>query len=354
MDLTGVWPYGSFVFEGRRQIGVALDDGRVLRLAACADDLTGELAEACRAPVLNALMSRGSAAWTELRSRIPRLLREDRCINLGQADMRLPADIGDYTDFYASIHHAERVGRRFRPDNPLLPNYRHVPIAYHGRASSLVVSGTPVRRPEGQIPGSEGPHFGPTEKLDFELELGFFIGPGNELGLPIPISSAHEHIFGFVLVNDWSARDIQAWEYQPLGPFLGKSFATSISAWVIPTAALATRFIDLEHHHVLPYLEGDWRGLDLPLEVWRDGQCITRSNVRNLYWSFAQMIAHHTSNGCNLRPSDLLATGTISGATVGSEGCLLESGAPYLADGEEVVLRIPGLALADCHGRIDR
>lgn len=335
--------YGSFVWRGRRQIGVALGDGRVLRLSSC--PLSGPLALACHSDALTPLMALGEPHWSELAAAVPTLAQDDRCIPLEEADMRLPARIGDYTDFYASIHHAERVGRRFRPDNPLLPNYRHVPIAYHGRASSIVVSGAPIHRPHGQL--GEGV-FGPTQKLDFELELGVFIGPGNRLGEAIPIEEAERHIFGYVLVNDWSARDIQAWEYQPLGPFLGKSFATSISAWVIPAATIHEFQIPAPRRDVLPYLQRDhdWL-LNLELEAWRNGERITITNAKHLHWTFSQMIAHHTSNGCNLRPGDLLATGTISGPEPGSEGCLLEKDDPWLEDGDEIVLTCPKAPLAN-------
>jgi fumarylacetoacetase len=291
--------------------------------------------------------------------------------------MQLPVRVGDYTDFYAGIHHAVRVGRLFRPDNPLLPNYKHVPIGYHGRASSIVTSGTPVRRPNGQTKGSgaEEAVFRPTNRLDFELELGIWIGEGNELGEPIEIGGAGDHAAGFCLLNDWSARDIQAWEYQPLGPFLAKNFATTISPWVITPEALAP-FRTAQPARTagdptpLPYLwsETDQRdgAFDLELEILlltRDmrargipPQLIASSNALNMYWTVAQMIAHHASNGCNLRPGDLFGTGTISGSEVGASGSLLEltSGGTepvhlvsgeqrqFLEDGDEVILRARG------------
>jgi len=297
--------------------------------------------------------------------------------------MLTPARIGDYTDFYASIHHAANVGRRFRPDNPLLPNYRWVPIAYHGRASSIVVSGTPVRRPSGQTKDadSDSPRFGPTRSLDYELEVGFFIGPGNTQGDPIPMEAAAEHLFGVCLVNDWSARDIQAWEYQPLGPFLGKSFATTIWPWGVTMEALEPYRVPVEARpETLPYLRlaGDW-ALDITLEAELSTASmraqsmapvrLSRGSLRDLYWTPAQMVAHHTSNGCNLRPGDLLATGTVSGASPETAGCLLERTAPvdlptgetrrFLEDGDEVTLRgycertgLPPIGLGECTGRV--
>lgn len=267
----------------------------------------------------------------------------------------MPFAVGDYTDFYASIDHATNVGKRFRPDNPLLPNYRHVPIAYHGRASSVVLSGTPVKRPSGQL--GEG-IFGPTVQLDYELELGMWIGSGNELGTPVPVGSAPEKLAGFCLVNDWSARDIQRWEYQPLGPFLGKSFATSVSPWVVVPEALH-RCAAEDRPGTLPYLCPAGDAFDITMEVFVNGNLTGRSNTRHLYWTPAQMIAHHTSNGCNLRPGDLLASGTVSGPEPQAHGCLLETGAPFLQNGDEVVMRaysaVPGKArigFGECRGII--
>src|SRR5919109_793691 len=250
---------------------------------------------------------------------------------LAGLEPRLPVAIGDYVDFYSSIHHASNLGRIFRPDTePLLPNWRHLPVGYHGRASSVVVSGTPVRRPRGQLPPAEpggAPRFGPTDQLDIEVELGFITGPGNALGTSIPAAAAAEHVFGFVLVNDWSARDIQRWEYQPLGPFLGKSFATSISPWIVPLEALEPFRVPAprQEPEPLPYLraEGDW-GLDVEFEVELDGTVISRTNARDLYWTFPQMLAHATVNGTNVQPGDLYASGTISGAQPGSHGSMLE------------------------------
>lgn len=311
--------------------------------------------------------------------------------------MLLPAAVGDYTDFYASIFHATNVGKVFRPDNPLLPNYKYIPIGYHGRASSLVATGTPVRRPFGQTRDGEGnpgnaPKFGPTKALDYEVELGFFVGVGNLLGETIPIGEAEEHIFGICLVNDWSARDIQAWEYQPLGPFLGKSFATSLSPWVVTMEALApfrtAAFARAEGDPApLPYLfsQGDREqgGLDLWLEVsllsvrMREAGMapvvLGRSNFRDMYWTMAQMLTHHASNGCNLRAGDLLASGTVSGADQTARGCLLELTSrgkdpvtlptgeqrKFLEDGDEIILRgfcerdgFRRIGLGTCRGTI--
>jgi fumarylacetoacetase len=249
--------------------------------------------------------------------------------------LHLPAAIGDYTDFYSSQAHAGNVGKMFGRERPLLPNWRHLPVAYHGRASSVVVGGTPIRRPAGQVmpPDAAVPVFQPTAELDFELELGFFIGPGNRLGEPIAIEEAADHIFGLVLVNDWSARDVQRWEYRPLGPFLAKNFATSISPWVTPMAALQP-FREMgpaQEPPPLPYLRraAPWT-FDIELEVrlqtaqMEAAASICRGNARHLYWDFAQQLAHHTATGCNLRPGDLLASGAISGPEPGSYGSLLE------------------------------
>ncbi|GAB3642350.1 fumarylacetoacetase [Spirosoma arcticum] len=255
-------------------------------------------------------------------------------VPLSGVTLHLPVRISDYTDFYAGIHHAKNVGRMFRPDgDPLLPNYRHMPVAYHGRASSIVVSGTPIRRPNGQRLGPDNqPVFGPSRALDFELELGLIIGKSNPLGEPVPVDEAEDYIFGVTLFNDWSARDIQRWEYQPLGPFLGKNFGSSMSAWIVPFADLEPFRVagPMQEPSLLPYLQATKPGhFDLPLEVVlqpNDGpeQVISRSNARYLYWSFAQMIAHHTVNGCNLNVSDVLATGTISGPELDACGSLLE------------------------------
>jgi fumarylacetoacetase len=304
-------------------------------------------------PALNDFMALGCAAWDEARSALQRLLvapaAGDRSLSplvagalrsVADVEMLLPARVGDYTDFYSSREHAANVGALFRgADNALLPNWLHLPVAYHGRASTVVVSGTDVVRPRGQLmpPGASAPLFGPTAELDFELEVGFFIGPGNRMGEPIAIESAADHIFGLVLVNDWSARDIQRWEYRPLGPFLSKSFATSISPWVVPLAALEPFRVPgpAQTPPPLPYLRAsdEW-AFDIQLEATLQSaamvaagqppQTVSRTNFRHLYWNVAQQVAHHTVNGCALRPGDLLASGTISGPTPDSYGSLLE------------------------------
>jgi fumarylacetoacetase len=277
-----------------------------------------------------------------------------------EATMVLPAAIGDYTDFYASIHHATYAGKLFRPENPLLPNYRWLPVAYHGRSSSIVVSGTPVTRPCGQVAIHDTPEFQPTERLDYELEIGAFLGPG---GANIPVSEAGDHLVGICLLNDWSARDIQRWEYQPLGPFLAKNFATSISPWIVTMEALEPFRCPVNGGaQPLPYLRGG-RGIALTLEVRlrRAGQeeaaRVSRQSFLDMYWTFEQMVAHHTSNGCPLRPGDLMGSGTVSGPGATERGCLLELGLPWLADGDEVILtgaaEAPGyrrIGLGSCAG----
>ncbi|MGL6043889.1 MAG: fumarylacetoacetase, partial [Sandaracinobacteroides sp.] len=277
-------------------------------------------------------------------------------VDSAMAELHLPCEIGDYTDFYAGIHHATRVGKLFRPDNPLLPNYRHVPIGYHGRASSVVSTGTPVKRPMGQLAGPDGPQFAPTARLDLELELGVWIGPGNSLGSPIPIADAEAHIAGFCLLNDWSARDIQAWEYQPLGPFLAKNFLTTVSPWIITPEALAPFRCSAfargrDEPAPLPYLNDTADqargGLELQLGIWLQTRAMRDAGLPEarlsggssnaLYWTVAQMVAHHTSGGCNLMAGDLFGTGTISGETDGSEGSLLE-----LTEGGRKPVTLPG------------
>ncbi|MGH7172402.1 MAG: fumarylacetoacetase [Gemmataceae bacterium] len=298
---------------------------------------------------LNAFMAQGRTVWSEVRSRLQRLLDAEEptlrdnaellarvLVPMAEVSMLLPADIGDYTDFYSSREHASNVGAMFRgPDKALLPNWLHLPVAYHGRSSSVMVSGTDVRRPCGQSKpdGAATPIYGPSRSLDFELEMAAFIGPGNALGQPIPIAQAEEHLFGMVILNDWSARDIQAWEYVPLGPFLGKNFATSISPWVVTMHALAPFRVAAppQEPPPLPYLCSAIRTTyDMQLEVHLQGekmaeaQRICASNFRHLYWTLSQQVAHHTVGGCNLRPGDLLASGTISGPSPDSYGSLLE------------------------------
>jgi fumarylacetoacetase len=405
-------PFGIFrrAREEAPRIGVAIGE-RVLDLRVCLEsgvlaEIDRETSEACSASSLNELMRLGQAHWSELRAHLSLLLMEDNprlrddrelvaraLAPQSEVELLLPAQIGDYTDFYASIHHATNVGRMFRPDQPLLPNYKHLPVGYHGRASSIVVSGTGVRRPCGQTVKDEAaPVYGPSLQLDYELELGIFVGPGNLLGETISIDRAWAHIFGFCLVNDWSARDIQRWEYQPLGPFLAKSFATSISPWIVTAEALAPYRVAAPARPegdpaVLPHLadaaDQARGGLDLTLEVWLASermrqahlspQRLSRGRFRQMYWTCAQMVAHHASNGCNLRSGDLLASGTVSGVERDERGCLLEltwrgseplaleSGETrrFLEDGDEVILRGSGaragasrVGFGECRGRI--
>ena len=298
---------------------------------------------------LNALLALGQPAWKKTREILQHLLAADTPVLRDAAALRqrvfhsqkevvmhLPARIGGYTDFYSSYHHAHNVGTMMRgPENALMPNWKWLPVAYHGRASSIVVSGTPIRRPHGQTkaPDAPKPSFGPSKSFDYELEMAFFVGPSNSLGEPIPIGRATDHIFGFVLMNDWSARDIQAWEYQPLGPFLAKNFATSISPWVVTLEALRAfrKPLPPQDPEPLPYLQlADDFSFDIRLEArlqtakMERPHVITRTNFQNLYWSISQQLAHHTVGGCNLQPGDLLASGTISGPTEESRGCMLE------------------------------
>ena len=378
-------PVGVFTpRSGGKRAGVAIGD-RILDLSALArSDMLGSLAGALAGEhSLNAFLAFDAPARRALRRRISSLLREDcpckaqiepMLHHAAECEMHLPARIGDYTDFYVGIHHAIAVGRQFRPDNPLLPNYKWTPIGYHGRASSIRPSGAQVRRPWGQRkPGAQAePAYEPTRALDFELELGVWIGQGNDLGRPIPIEQAWDHIAGFCLLNDWSARDIQAWEYQPLGPFLAKNFMTTISPWIVTPEALAPFRIALAARAPgdpapLPYLldEADARagGLAIELEVFlstphlreagAEAHKIAVSNSRYMYWTVAQMVAHHTSGGCDLRPGDLLGTGTLSGPDQSSCGSLLEASfggkkplvlpsgeeRSFLEDGDEVIFR---------------
>jgi fumarylacetoacetase len=288
---------------------------------------------------LNPFLALGRPAWERARGQLQGALDDAPRFPLDTAELLLPVQVGDYVDFYSSLEHATNLGRLFRPDgDPLLPNWRHLPVGYHGRSSTIVVSGTPVRRPHGQRPT-----FGPTQRLDIELELGFITGgPANPLGTPIDVARAREHVFGFVLVNDWSARDLQRWEYQPLGPVLGKSFATTISAWVTPLQALEPYFVAAraQDPEPLPYLrtQGDW-ALDIDLQVELNGETISRTSAKGLYWTFPQQLAHATVNGASARPGDLFASGTISGPAPGSEGSLIELGRDFLQDGDTVVLR---------------
>ncbi|HET8667727.1 MAG TPA: fumarylacetoacetase [Terriglobales bacterium] len=390
-------------------IGVAIGD-QVLDLSAVAeaellpgiDEITSE---ALLEDSLNVLMALGDERWRALRRAIFGLLRQGapaedevarHLLPMARVKMMLPAVIGDYTDFYASIFHAEKVGSMFRPDSPLLPNYKWVPIAYHGRASSIVPSGAEVKRPLGQTKpaGADAPVFGPSKRLDYEVEVGVFIGPGNDQGEQIATGDAAQHVFGFCLVNDWSARDVQAWEYQPLGPFLAKNFATTISPWIVTAEALAPYRAPAFQRppndpSPLPYLfdERDQKsgGLDLTLEAalctrrMREKnvppQELSRGSFRDMYWTIAQMIAHHSSNGCNLEPGDLLASGTVSGNTKASRGCLLEltqngtepiqlptgETRTFLEDGDEVIIRgycqregAARIGFGECRGTITK
>ncbi len=376
-------PLGVFSPQGAApRGGVAIGD-HILDLAAGADAglFDGEAERAARAgagSVLNPLMALGAGPRRALRRRLVELLEQGSperaqvqplLHRAADCALHLPARIGDYTDFYAGIHHASNVGRLFRPDAPLLPNYKHVPIGYHGRASSVRPSGEPVRRPNGQRKpaGETAPSFGPARNLDYELEFGVWIGPGNAPGEPIPIAEAGERLFGLCLLNDWSARDVQSWEYQPLGPFLAKSFATTVSPWIVTTEALAPFRVAQAPRPEgdpapLPYLidpaDQAAGAFSVALEVWLApgggrAQRLSASNATDLYWTPAQFVAHHTSGGCNLNPGDLLGSGTVSGA--GRDGCgslleLTRGGSEpialaggvsrrFLEDGDEVILR---------------
>ena len=351
-------PLGVFSVAGDTpRGGIAIGDSILdLNALAASQLLQGQVqlvAEAAAGPHLNALLEMGALGRVALRTAVSDLLSnpgqsarvKPMLVAASAATMHLAARIGDYTDFYVGIHHATNIGSLFRPDNPLLPNYKHVPIGYHGRASSVRPSGTPVQRPSGQrkAPNAEVPIFGPTQKLDYELELGVWVGPGNALGQPIPIGEAGEHIAGLCLLNDWSARDFQAWEYQPLGPFLAKNFLTTISPWIVTAEALAPFRIPQPARpagdpHPLPYLwdESDQAhgALGLTLEVGLRSKAmadagmqvhrIGRGPASNMYWTIAQMVAHHTCNGCNLQAGDLLGTGTISASTSDGLGSLME------------------------------
>jgi len=326
--------YGIFSRRGEAPRVGFRRGGEVLDLSA--------LGEAFRKPSLNTLMAQGPEAWEEARRRVD----EGTPVPLDATELHLPFEVADYVDFYSSLEHATNLGKLFRPGaEPLLPNWRHLPVGYHGRAGTIVVSGTPIRRPQGQSkpPDADEPVYGPSRRLDIELELGFVIGTPSRLGEPVPVERALEHVFGVVLVNDWSARDIQAWEYQPLGPFLGKSFATSISAWVTPISDLAPFRVPGETQEPVPldYLRTQPFVYDIDLLVELNGDVISHTSARNLYWSVEQQIAHATVNGAALRTGDLLASGTISGPELDSRGSLIELtwNEKFLEDGDEVVLR---------------
>ena len=386
-------PYGVFDAGNGRRIGVAIGD-QVLDLYALADAGLIPYVEALQDIDLNGFLALGREAWHETRARLTELLMEgsteiqDSEIaalhDRASVTMHLPFMPGDYVDFYSSIEHASNLGRMFRPDaEPLLPNWRHLPVGYHGRASTVVVSGTPVRRPHGQTKPDDGPPIeGPSRALDIELEVGFVTGPGNEPGVPIDADDAGDHIFGLVLVNDWSARDIQRWEYVPLGPFLGKSFATTVSPWVVTLEALAAYMVPgpEQDPEPLPYLQtqGDW-GVAIDLEVGLASpsmgtpDVIARTSFAGMYWSMAQQLAHATVNGTAIRPGDLYASGTVSGSEPGSYGSLIEltwggrdpiplsdgSQRRYLEDGDTVVLRgscqaegLPRIGFGECVGTV--
>jgi fumarylacetoacetase len=388
-------PFGVFRRAGTDEmprVGVAigtqiLDVGAVLSEGLLDELRESPVALACAAPALNPLLALGRPHWSALRRQVSRVLRaggspsrydRDRAarilVPMAEAELFVPSEIGDYTDFYASVDHATNVGRLFRPDSPLLPNYKWVPIGYHGRASSVVPSGLPVRRPMGQRkgPGDEVPSFGPSRSLDYEVELGAFVGPGNALGSRIQIEEAEGHVFGLSLLNDWSARDLQSWEYQPLGPFLAKSFATTVSPWVVTLDALEPFRVPAAARPAgdpapLPYLTSTVDqargGFAITVEAWiasarmrARGDApvrLSRGSFADMYWTVAQLLTHHASNGCNLRPGDLLGSGTISGPRPEARGCLLEltsRGAEpvtlpdgetraFLEDGDELLLR---------------
>jgi fumarylacetoacetase len=374
-------PYATFARKGHKPT----------RLGIAIGDMVLDVGAAFRIPSMDALMALPRSLRIDLRQRASELLSKfstgaERFVTpLADVDLLLPCNIPDYTDFYASIHHATNVGLLFRPDNPLLPNYKWIPIAYHGRASSVIVSGTPVPRPQGQMVSNPGspPVYAPCRLLDYEVELGAFLGPGNALGEPIPIARSEEHIVGVCLLNDWSARDIQTWESQPLGPFLSKNFATSISPWVVTLEALEPFRCPAPPRPAgdpapLPHLAtaGD-SAYRITLEVWlrsarmQEPVRVSQSDFSTMYWTLAQMVAHHTSNGCPLRPGDLIGSGTVSGPEKHNCGCLLEMtrrGAEpltlptgeerrFLEDGDEVILRgwceAPGfrrIGLGECRG----
>jgi fumarylacetoacetase len=376
-------PFGVFSYQGASRLGVAIGskilDCNAASHAGLFDDCCEP--ELLQAPLLNPLLAAGQAAWQAVRERLSSLLRVDGDPRLREAGsdeflldrdatrMHLPIAIGDYVDFYSSIEHATNLGRLFRPHGePLLPNWRWLPVGYHGRSSTIVVDGTPVRRPCGQrkTPDEAKPQFGSSRRLDIELEMGFVTGPGNALGTPIPVDDARAHIFGLLLVNDWSARDIQAWEYQPLGPFLGKSFATTISPWVVTLDALEPFRVagPAQEPTPLEYLRIDepWAydvrlAVDLQTARMRElgiaAETISETNFAQLYWNMAQQLAHATVNGAVVRPGDLFASGTISGSHPRTQGSLIEltwngerpielpggERRSFLEDGDEITLR---------------
>jgi fumarylacetoacetase len=343
--------YGVFSAGGGARVGWR-DGDDVVDLSA--------LGNVYEEPSLNALMALGREAWDEALAAAR--AHDGPRVPLNAVTLHLPFEVADYVDFYSSLEHATNMGRLFRPDtDPLPPNWRWLPVGYHGRAGTVVVSGTDVLRPRGQLksPEEDAPVYAPSRRLDIELELGFVVGAPSALGEPVPAERFADHVFGVVLVNDWSARDIQAWEYVPLGPFLGKSFQTSISAWVTPLALLEERRVEAPRQEpsALGHLAAgrDW-ALDIDLEIELNGDVISRGNARTLYWTMPQQLAQATSNGASLRTGDLIATGTISGSEPGSEGSLIEltHGGAFLEDGDEVVLRgrAGGVELGEVRGRV--
>ena len=386
-DVTNL-PYGVFARgEEEARVGVRIGDF-VLDLAPLAASEMLEGAHVFESPTLNPFMALGRAAWRSVRGWLVEVLADPErrpdiepfLVPLADVRMRLPFDVADYVDFYCSLEHATNVGRIFRPDaEPLLPNWRHLPVGYHGRAGTVVVSGTPVVRPCGQrkAPDADAPTFGPSRRLDVEAEVGFVVGARSALGEPVGVAAFPDHVFGVVLVNDWSARDIQAWEYQPLGPFLGKSFATSISAWVVPLDALDAARVPLpdQEPEPLPYLrvQGD-AGYNIDVDVSWNGTVVSKPPYRTMYWSAQQMLAHMTVNGAALRTGDLFASGTISGPERAQRGSFLElswggtepvrlgdgSRRTFLEDGDEVVISAtapgPGdgrIGLGEVTGRVE-
>ena len=382
-------PFAVFRHQGSHENfrgGVAIGD-QIVDLAAMHNqvtfsDLAGDALAAGAQSTLNTLMGMGAPTWSALRLALSQALRTGAAqadqlstclVPQREAEYTVPARIGDYTDFYASIYHATNIGKLFRPDNPLMPNYQWIPIGYHGRSSSISISGTDFPRPKGQTktPDAKEPSFGPCERMDYELEVGIFIGPSNTLGQPVSMDSAEQHVFGLCLLNDWSARDIQAWEYQPLGPFLSKNFASTISPWIVTMEALApyrqawTRPED--HPQPLPYLESQQNradgAIDMQLEVLLESELMRQKqqaptrlslgNFNHSYWTVAQMVTHHTVNGCNLNPGDFFGSGTMSGPSPDSAGALIEltqggkqpitldngETRTFLKDGDTVVMR---------------
>lgn len=402
-------PYGVFETKERgARIGVAIGD-EILDLWYCVErgllrSLHPNTRKALQSSNLNRFLGLGPEQWAAARSTIQDILHEKNVhlarnsrlralilVPRHQATLLLPAEVGDFTDFFASKHHATRMGALFFPNQPLTPNYKHLPIAYHGRASTVVASGTPVQRPSGQQLAAKDktPHFGPVKKLDYEMEMGVLIGPSNVLGQRIPLETAERHLFGLVIVNDWSARDVQGWEGSPLGPFNGKNFLTSVSPWVVPLAALEPYRVsgpqrEADDPEPLDYLKAKTdAAFDITVDVYLCSAkmrglgmaplLLSRGNMKDLYWTLPQMLVHHSSTGCQMRPGDLIASGTISGASGGSEGCLMEltqggqapvilpdgSTRSFLEDGDEVILKAyaeqngrPRISFGECRGLV--